>query len=85
MLDPKTDIIERITDFGNPALFRLLNRKINLRIDDSFYIVLKPFYQMLIIMAYDPQTESCIPCICVLMTGKCIYFNLMITNLCFDD
>ena len=54
MPDPKTDIMERIADFSNPALFGLLSRKINLHIDTSFYVVLKLFYQILVIMVYDP-------------------------------
>ena len=83
--DSKTDVMERIAGFGNPALFGLLNGKIDLHIDTSFYVVRKSFYQMLVIMAYDPQTGSYVPCAHVLMTGKCAYFNSMMTNLCFDD
>ena len=54
ILDPKTDIMERIIGFGNPALFGLLSGKIDLHVNTSFYVVLKPFYQMLVIIAYDP-------------------------------
>ena len=78
MPDPKTDVMERIVGFGNPALFGLLNGKIDLHADASFCVVPKPFYQMLIIMAYDPQTGTHVPCARVLMTGKCIFFVPMI-------
>ena len=64
--------------FGNPALFGLLNRIIDLHEDASFYVVPKPLHQMLVIMAYDPQTGICGPCTCVLMTGKHVHFVLMI-------
>ena len=70
MPDPKIDIAGRIAGFGNPALFRLLSGKINLHFDASLYIVPKPFYQILAIMVYNPQTGSCVPCTHVLMTGK---------------
>ena len=85
MPDPKIDIAGRIAGFGNPALFRLLNRKIDLHIDTSFYIIPKPFYQILAIMAYNPQTRSCVSCVCVIMTSKYMYFNSIMTNLCFDN
>ena len=85
MSDPKTDVMERIAGFGNPALFGLLNRKIDSHVDVSFYIVPILFYQMLIIIAYDSQTSSYVPCMYVLMTSKCIYFNSMMTNLYFND
>ena len=41
ILDSKTDVMERITGFGNSALFGLLNRKIDLHVDALFYVVLK--------------------------------------------
>ena len=75
MPDPKTDIMERIAGFGNPVLFRLLSGKIDLHVDALFYIILKQFHQILAIMAYDPQTRSCVLYIYALITGKCIYFN----------
>ena len=70
MPDSKTDIMERIVGFSNSALFGLLNGKIDLHVDAFFHVVPKIFYQMLVIMAYDPQTRSCVPCMHVLMTGK---------------
>ena len=44
MPDPKIDVMERIAGFGNPALFGLLDRKIYLHVDASFYVALKLFY-----------------------------------------
>ena len=70
MLDPKTDAIEIITGFENPALFDLLNGKIYLHVDASHCVVPKLFYQMLVIMAHYPQSNTFVPCMHVLMTGK---------------
>ena len=64
MLDSKTDVMERIAGFDNPILFRWFNRKIDLHIDTSFYIIPKLFYQILAIIVYDPQTGSFVPCVC---------------------
>ena len=70
MPDPKPHAMERTISFGNPALFESLNGKIDLHIDTSFCVVPKPFYQMLVVMAHDPQTGACAPCAHVLTTGE---------------
>ena len=48
----------------------MLKGKTHLHVDGAFSIVPHPFYQLMVIMAFDNQTELCVPIMCVLMTGK---------------
>ena len=84
--DGKTDQLDRIMGFGHPALFGLLSGN-NLYVDATFKIVPKPFYQCLIIMVLDTQTDAYVPVLYVLMTGKreilyrhALYWVLSISN-----
>ena len=70
MPDPKTHATERMLGFGNPALFELLSGKIDLHDGASFHVVPKTFYQMLVLMALDPQTRTHAPVARTLMTGE---------------
>eukprot|EP00956_Cyclotella_meneghiniana_P009729 scaffold13469_cov37-Cyclotella_meneghiniana.AAC.1 len=58
--------------FGNPVLFTLLAaRALDLFIDATFSMTPHPFYQVLIIMVHDCQTDLYVPVIYALMTHKC--------------
>jgi len=62
--------LERIIGFGNPSLFRVVRRCKRMFIDGMFKFVPKPFYQCLIIMVFDDQTDAYVPVFYVLMTSK---------------
>jgi len=62
--------LERIIGFGNPSLIRVLGGNKRVFIDGTFKIVPKPFYQCLIIMVFDEQTDSFVPVFYVLLTSK---------------
>ena len=62
--------MERIIGFGNPSLIRVLGGNKRVFIDGTFKIVPKPFYQCLIIMVFDEQTDSFVPVFYVLLTSK---------------
>ena len=62
--------LERIIGFGNPALFRVLRGCKRLFIDGTFKFVPKPFYQCLILMVFDEQTDCYVPVFYVLLTSK---------------
>ena len=70
MVDKETKTLERVVGWGNPSLFGLLNGKINLFIDGTFKVTPHPFYQCLIIMAFDSSTQCYVPVCYVLMTSK---------------
>ena len=61
---------EKILGFGNPALFRCLGGNDRIFIDGTFKIVPKPFYQCLIIMVFDEQTDAFVPVFYILLTSK---------------
>ena len=56
--------------FRNPPLFRTFGGNKQVFIDGTFKIVPKPFYQCLIIMVFDEQTDSFVPCFYILLTSK---------------
>ena len=62
--------MERITGFGNPALFRCFGGNQKIFIDGTFKIVPKPFYQCLIVMVFDNQTDEYVPVFYILLTSK---------------
>ena len=77
--DPSTNKLHRIMGYGNPSLFGLLHGKVQLFIDGTFKIVPHPFYQCLIIMVYDVQTQVYVPIMFILMTGKTetLYYHVL--------
>ena len=62
--------LERILGFGNPALFRCLGGNRRIFIDGTFKIVPKPFYQCLIVMVFNKQTDSFVLVFYILLTSK---------------
>ena len=70
LFDNDNNKTERLMIYGNPALFGLMNGKVQLYIDGTFRIVPNPFYQCLIIMVFDVQTAVYVPVFYVLMSGK---------------
>lgn len=67
----KIDEICRYMIFANPVLLSLLLSKgLDIFIDATFAMTPLPFYQVLIVMVYDYQTELYVPVIYALMTHK---------------
>ena len=62
--------LERIIGYGNPALFRVFGGNSQVFIDGTFRICPKPFYQCLILMVFDEQTDAFVPVFYVLLTSK---------------
>lgn len=62
--------LERIIGFGNPSLFRVFGGNSKIFIDGTFKVCPKPFYQCLIIMVFDEQTDAFVPVFYVLLTSK---------------
>ena len=62
--------LERIIGYGNPSLFRVFGGNQKVFIDGTFKICPKPFYQCLIIMVFDEQTDAYVPVFYVLLTSK---------------
>ena len=62
--------LERIIGFGNPSLSRLLRGCKRMFINGTFKFLPKPFYQCLIIMVFDNQTDAYVPVFYILMTSK---------------
>ena len=56
--------------FGNPELFPLLNGKVNLHVDRTFFCVLHPLTQLIASMMCDVQTEMHVPILHVLVSGE---------------
>ena len=85
--DQKTGKIERIVGYGNPWLFGLLNGRVQIYIDGTFRIVPHPFYQCLIIMVYDEQTDLYVPILYILMTAKTqiLYYQALHYVICVSD
>ena len=76
----KKDEWMRYMIFGNRVLFTLLAaRALDLFIDATFSMTPHPFYQVLIIMVHDCQTDLYVPVIYALMTHKCedLYYRVM--------
>ena len=66
--------------FGNPTLFvLLLARGLDLFVDATFAMTPHPFYQVLIIMVHDCQTDLYVPVLYALMTHKCedLYWRVL--------
>ena len=69
--DNETNKLEKIVGFGNPCLLgSLLGKGVQLYIDGTFKIVPNPFYQCLIIMAFDETLGVYVPVLYILMTAK---------------
>ena len=62
--------LECMIGFGNPPLFRTLRGCKRMFIDGTFKFVPKPFYQCLIIMIFDDQTDAYVPVFYILLTSK---------------
>ena len=56
--------------FANPRLIGLLNGNVQPYIDGTFNIFPFPFYQCLIVMVYNGQTDSYVPIFYILLQGK---------------
>ena len=69
-MDENTKKFERCVVYGNPALFGCLKGKVHLFIDATFRCTPHPFYQTLIIMVFDENTEVYVPILFILMTCK---------------
>jgi hypothetical protein len=70
---------QRITGFAHPELMGILKYPgISLFIDGTFKICPKPYYQVIIVMAYEPNVDLYVPIFYVLTTGKCdwSYWNI---------
>ena len=72
--DPDSGKLHRIMGYGKPSIFGLFHGNVQLFIDGTFRIVPIPFYQCLIMMVYDVQTQVYVPIMYVLMTGKTQFF-----------
>ena len=71
LLPTTKQISKKKLGFGNPGLFRsLLGKGVQLYIDGTFKIVPDPFYQCLIIMAFDNIFGVYTPVLYILMTAK---------------
>ena len=62
--------LERVLGYGNPTLFRCFGGNQKVFIDGTFRIVPKPFYQCLIVMVFDNQTDAYVPVFYILLTSK---------------
>ena len=78
-VNPDTNVLERMTGFGNPELFHFLKGKNNLHMDDTFFTVPHPFSQLIVVMVHDEQVELHVPVLCVLVTDKsCAHHTLIV-------
>ena len=66
----KTHKMNRLTVFGNPYLFGLINGSVYLHVDATFHYCLKGYDQMLVIMIFDEWTQTYVDVLYILMTGK---------------
>ena len=76
----KRIISKKIVGFGNPGLFGdLLGKGLKLYIDGTFKIVLDPFYQCLVVMAFDETFGVYIPVLYIMMNAKthCLYWHAL--------
>ena len=62
--------LERVIGFDNPALFLCFGANQKVFIDGTFRIVPKPFYQCLIVMVFNNQTNAYVPVFYILLTSK---------------
>ena len=69
--------MDRLMGFAHPALLGLLNGNVNLFVDTTFSCTPRPFYQTLIVMTFDQQTQYYVPVMWFLMMSKCasLYFE----------
>ena len=65
-----TGKLERVIGFGSPALFQCIGGNQKVFINGTFKIVPKPFYQCLIVMVFDNQTDVYVSVFYILLTSK---------------
>ena len=70
LTDPKDGKRSRMVGFANPRLIGLLNGNVQIYIDGTFKICPFPFYQCMIVMVYNGQTDSYVPIFYILLQGK---------------
>ena len=70
LTDPKDGKRSRMVGFANPRLIGLLNGNVQIYIDGTFKVCPFPFYQCLIVMVYNGQTDSYVPIFYILLQGK---------------
>jgi hypothetical protein len=81
--DPKDGQRSRMLGFANPKLIGLLNGDVQIYIDGTFKICPKPFYQCLIIMVFNEQTDSYVPIFYILLQGKTTFeYNMALHFVC---
>jgi hypothetical protein len=71
--------MQRITGFAHPERMGILKYPgISLYIDGTFKVCPKPYYQIVIVMAYEPNVDVYTPIFYVLSTVKCdwSYWNI---------
>ena len=68
--DDKNNCVQRIIAYGNPALFGLLNRRVQIYINDTFRCVPHPFDQLFNVMVHDVQIGVYVSIVYILMTTK---------------
>jgi len=83
--------VHRIIVFGHPTLMMLLNGRVDAFIDATFKVVPVGFYQLLVVMVKDLQTQMFVPVFYCLMTGKskslysqALHFIISATNCKFN-
>jgi hypothetical protein len=67
---PEGNVNMRVMMYANPELLGLLNGDVHIFVDATFACTPHPFHQCLIIMVFNPSTNTYIPVIYTFMTHK---------------
>ena len=75
IVERKTHLLKKLTVYGNPELFGLLNGEKHIHIDATFRCAPKEYKQMLVIMVFDDDTDSYVDVLYILMNGKSFFMS----------